>query len=492
MNEPCEIAPGFRYGWAVAAWIAGWTLFRLYFCTTFELSGDEAYYWLWSKHLDWNYYSKGPGVAVVIWLGTRLLGDTVLGVRLGAVLLGAGTTACVYGLARRLFSPRVGFWTVVIATFAPLFVIGGVLMTIDPISVCFWSAAMWAFWEAAQRGRLAWWFLTGLFVALGMLGKYTNVALLPSFLLFALWDRDARRCLRGPGFWLMTAVALLGLLPSLWWNAQHGWVTAGHLVHRGELDSGLSLSLIKPLRFLGEQMGMAWPWCFIAICFAIFTRDLRQSSAPAWRFLVSLAAPLFLFYFVLSFHSFGPPNWTAPAYIGAFILMTAWLLPRLAARAGARRAALWIGGVSVALILAVFAVMPFRLPTRQDPFVRVRGSADLAVQARAFRTEQAATFMIAGNYQDASLLSFYMGEPGNVFLPPETGVHHQFSLWPGYGADGARRGQNAVMILRDDKPPEAVRAGFESVSPPFETWTRFKGHPSRRYYFFLCRNYLRP
>ena len=46
-----------------------------------DLSGDEAQYWDWSRHLDWSYYSKGPGVAVAIRLGTALLGNTVLGVR---------------------------------------------------------------------------------------------------------------------------------------------------------------------------------------------------------------------------------------------------------------------------------------------------------------------------------------------------------------------------------------------------------------------------
>ena len=127
--------------------------------------------------------------------------------------------------------------------------------------------------------------------------------------------------------------------------------------------------------------------------------------------------------------------------------------------------------------------------TTEQTNARVTLASDLAAQARAYRAEHDARFMIAGNYQDASLLSFYLGEPGNVFMPPQAGVHHQFSLWPGYGADGARRGQNAIMVLRNDDLPDTVRAGFGSVAQLSETWTRFNGHPSRRYFFFLCRNY---
>ena len=47
----------------------------------YDLVEDEAHYWLWSRFLDWSYYSKGPGVAWVIWLATRILG-AVMALRL--------------------------------------------------------------------------------------------------------------------------------------------------------------------------------------------------------------------------------------------------------------------------------------------------------------------------------------------------------------------------------------------------------------------------
>ena len=67
--------------------IAILTLFRLWFCAQTDLVADEAYYWLWSKHLDWSYFSKGPGVAWTIYVGTMLFGDMEFGVRFFAVLL---------------------------------------------------------------------------------------------------------------------------------------------------------------------------------------------------------------------------------------------------------------------------------------------------------------------------------------------------------------------------------------------------------------------
>ncbi len=69
-----------RLGWIVIALLfAG----RLAYLAggRLELSGDEAYQWLWSKHLALSYYSKPPFIAYAQWLGTSLWGDNAFGVR---------------------------------------------------------------------------------------------------------------------------------------------------------------------------------------------------------------------------------------------------------------------------------------------------------------------------------------------------------------------------------------------------------------------------
>ena len=51
-----------------------------------DLSGDEAQYWDWSRHLDLSYYSKGPMVAYIIRASCALLGDNMPAVRLPALI----------------------------------------------------------------------------------------------------------------------------------------------------------------------------------------------------------------------------------------------------------------------------------------------------------------------------------------------------------------------------------------------------------------------
>ena len=62
-------------------------LLRLVVAGMLPLSADEAYYWLWSRHLAAGYYDHPPAIAFLIRAGTALFGDTAFGVRLFAVLL---------------------------------------------------------------------------------------------------------------------------------------------------------------------------------------------------------------------------------------------------------------------------------------------------------------------------------------------------------------------------------------------------------------------
>src|SRR5881392_628474 len=67
------------------------------------LTFDEAYYWMWSKHLAGGYYDHPPGVAAVIRLGTVIAGDTELGVRLVSVLLALPMSWAIFRAASILF-----------------------------------------------------------------------------------------------------------------------------------------------------------------------------------------------------------------------------------------------------------------------------------------------------------------------------------------------------------------------------------------------------
>src|SRR5579871_6120296 len=70
------------------------------------LTFDEAYYWIWSKHLAGGYYDHPPMVALVIRAGTLIAGDTEFGVRLVSILLALPMSFAVFRSAELLFGGK--------------------------------------------------------------------------------------------------------------------------------------------------------------------------------------------------------------------------------------------------------------------------------------------------------------------------------------------------------------------------------------------------
>src|SRR5271163_3597235 len=182
--------------------IALTTAFRLFFCTWLPILPDEAYYFQWSRHLDASYFSKGPAVAYTIAAGTAIWGANNLGVRFFAVMLSAGTAWQIFLLARRWYDETTALIAVLVTNVVPLYALGAVVMTIDPLSAFFWIWAANLFSKAVMEGRTIDWLLTGFAVGSGFLAKYLNALELVSFLAFLLVVPTRRQILLKPQFWL--------------------------------------------------------------------------------------------------------------------------------------------------------------------------------------------------------------------------------------------------------------------------------------------------
>ena len=50
--------------------------------TNFNLFGDEAQYWLWSKDIDFGYFSKPPFLSWIIRVYTEILGSSFVSLKL--------------------------------------------------------------------------------------------------------------------------------------------------------------------------------------------------------------------------------------------------------------------------------------------------------------------------------------------------------------------------------------------------------------------------
>lgn len=430
------------------------TVARLVIAGSVGLSPDEAYYYLWSERLDWAYYSKGPGVALAIRLGTLLFGPTELGVRLLSPLLGLGSSVLLFLFTKRLYGAVAGAWAAALVSALPIFNVGSIVMTIDPLSIFFWIAAVYALWMALERSpRLApgWWLLAGLLTGAGFLCKYTNAFLLLSAVLLLLVSRRHRPHLWRGGFLLMLLGFAPGLVPPWIWNMDRGWVTAGHLLERGGLSGGGSWSPADFFEYLAMHLGVYSPLLFIGMVIAAVAavKAARNHFRPL--FLLCFAAPIILFYFGLSLKQAGEANWTAPGFVTLGVLAAGHWSERIGRSAVVRGWALASILLGLAMTFVVLcsdllraAGLPW--PYALDPGARLRGWKTAAEKLEALRRdferdhpELGPVFLIANKYGTAAALGFYLPGrraegPGHppVYTPESQAVTNQFAFWPRY------------------------------------------------------------
>ena len=507
------------------------TLLRLAFAANLELFPDESYYYLWSERMDFCYFSKGPGVASAIWLGTHLFGATEFGVRVLSPLLGLGTSLLLFSFARRLYGESVGIWTAVMINLLPIFNVGSLVMTIDPLSIFFWTAALYTFWLALECSPdfSKWWPATGALVGLGFLSKYTNAMELVSILLLLVITPKFRREFRRPGFWTMLFVALLFTLPPILWNARHDWVTLEHLKDRGGLHKGFAISPSEFGQFFGMHFGVYSPLIFGGMLVAAWwgVRRARHQWKP--RFLLAFALPLFALYFWLSLKQAGEPNWTAPGAISLGVLAVACWHERAATSRSARIfsvAALAVGLLASLLIINLDAMRVFGIawPYKRDPGARMRGWRTAAAQVEQLRANFEAqlgekVFLIANEHEVASSLAFYMKDkrpegPAHppVYIPESQALVDQFSFWHRYdefvdaaeaphiardeyyteeGGVNPFMGRTALYLTdrAEEKAPSAIKGGFEQVEMIACIDQTRRGMPLRQLRIFACRRY---
>jgi len=452
-----------------------------------QLSEDEAYQWVWSKHLALSYYSKPPLIAYTQFLGTSLWGDNAFGVRFFSPIISAIVSIFILRFFARELNARAGFFLVLIATATPLASVGAVLMTIDPLSVLFWTAAMLAGWRAIQTdAKTCDWAWVGLWMGLGFLSKYTELfQWLCWAVLFALWP-PARKQLKRPGPYLAVLINLACAIPVLIWNAQHGWITVNHLAQNAAVDKPWQPTLKFFAEFLGSEFGLLNPIFFVATVWASVVMWRRGRHNPHLVYFFSMGAPLFLAYFLFTFHSRVLPNWIAPAVLPLFCVMVVYWDTQL------RLGTLWIQPwLKAGLVLGAFMVVlghdtnlvkkisGYYLPLKLDPLHRVREWDKIAEAVDGARqqllTEGKPVFIIADHYGITGEISFYLPEARThiktnpvVYFETSSVPANQFYFWPGYTE---RKGENAIFVRELDRdnsspfgPPERLKQEFESVT----------------------------
>ena len=468
----------------------------------FPLIEDEAHYWEWARRLDWSYYSKGPGIASLIWLMTSVFGESEGAIRLAAVTGGLGTAIGVGGLARELvlvsgqpaaLAGRASVYAVACVSMVPLFQVPPLLATIDSPYLACWALASWAGLRAVHRGTIGAWCALGLMIAVGFLFKYTILLLPPGIALFAVLARKQTAAIRPGRVGLCVLLACLGLVPILVWNAQNDWSTVRHLLGHlglsggdqpGEGSQAWRYDPAWTLDYLGVQAaGLVFG---VPVILLSVWRGLRSPDAPRLgaRFALCAAGPILLFYLFVTLFTRPEGNWPIAGHL-SLLSLGGWGVagamqdhaPKLGAWLSAprRRWSGWVSpwpesamqlsffslvvaGIIVGVAVARIDVFTPALGTligKPLPTERLTGARDIArevggVRDMIARATGAEPFIISQHYGRASVLAFYLPERPVVYSASSRtgGRKSQYDLWDDTDLNDLARlgGRNALLL----------------------------------------------
>jgi 4-amino-4-deoxy-L-arabinose transferase-like glycosyltransferase len=394
------------------------TLFRLFYIQWVELAPDEAYYWTWSRHLQWGYYDHPPMVGFLILIFTTLAGQGEFGVRVGWVLMTALLSCLLYSTARAMFgSVRTGFYAAFLFNLSLLGSVGAVIVTPDGPQVLFWALSIFFIYLAVSGKGGAWWYGTGIALGLGLLSKYTMILLAPCVFFFLLSYPEGRNWLRRKEPYLAFLLGLAIFSPVILWNAQHEWLS-----FRFQLSHGLEVKKQVGLRYFGDywagQAGLVSPLLFLGILWAMAKSASLGFRLKKDRFLLLFwtSAPVLLFFAGTSLRSKVEANWPALAYFSALVAL-AGLAGEEWGRWGRKKRAFAWAAVLIGLLFTVlvhvqpiYAVIPIK--ARRDPTSQLHGWRALGDRLREVARSldpHRGIFLLTPRHQLVGEAMFYTG-----------------------------------------------------------------------------------
>ena len=483
-----------KYRRALFVLLAAAAIFRLFYIQAVELAPDEAYYWTWSRNLQWGYYDHPPLIGFLIRIGTAVAGEGEFGVRLMWVAMGFALTLVLYALGRRMFGNRAGFYAALLMNISLLGSTGAVIVTPDGPQGLFWALAVFFVYKAIESGKGFWWYGTGVAFGLGLLSKYTMVLLAPCLFFFLLSLKEERAWLFRKEPYLALILGLLLFSPVIFWNQAHDWVS-----FKFQLAHGLELKKSAGLKTFGDfwagQAGVVTPLLFLASLWAMAKGAIQgfRKRSPNLLLLFWTSAPVFLFFAYASLRSKVEANWPALAYFSAVVLLAGIVAGRWPEWGRGKRALAWAVAATSVIVTALAHLQPLYplipISPRKDPTSQLQGwralGEHLQKAARAAAPGEG-FFILASRHQFVGEAMFYT--QGKI---PTYQWNAPLRINNLSARNSPPAGSTAVYFDEGDNSlPPKIAASFSSCERWEPLVVKRKGVPVRTHPFWRCRGFM--
>ena len=438
-------------------------IIKIFIAVHFELNSEEAQYWTWSKHLQLSYYSKPPMIAYMNWFSTLVFGNTVLGIRINAVIIGMLISIVSYLLSFELFKNQNAAILAAMATnFFPFLLYSSVFFSTDSPLLLFCLCAMLFYWKALETDKLKWWFLFCVSLGLGALAKYAMFLMIIPLVLFT-WKHQ-REILKSLSFYFSLVIGLAIFFPVIYWNIQQNGVGLLHLAHlagAGEHLYTISTMISNVLVFALGQGAILLPF----YQYPKISRKYRQKTLTRQEeFLILPVIITFLIFLIVSANreSEAYINWAMFAYMGMPILFSHYALTDHRLKFNLRIILL----MTTAFFLFISLTSPKNTVAplgKLNPANKMIGWSQLAAKVDSMKDTllPGSYYVFSSNYHITSELWFYQKSQPVTYLLNLNSRMTQFDLWP--GIEQFRNSDKIGIFVDRIKISPEVKASFTSI-----------------------------
>lgn len=401
-------------------------IWKIFLAGTLFLHPDEAYYWLWSKHLELSYYDHAPMIAYFIKL-TTIFSDSELAVRFSAIIAMAVLSVVIWKFVIKLFgSELIASASVILLHSMPIIFSASFIMTPDTPLFLFLSITTFFIWKFIETENGNYWYPAGLFFGLALLSKYTAVLLLPGLAVYIIvfkkyyWFKQYQ-------LYLSLVISCVCFFPVVYWNYQNGWISFAYQLGHGLSSSGYKINYV--FDYLGSQMLIFSIILFLPTLVAAF--GYLFSKDPKKVFLASVSLSTILFYCFTALKKSPEANWPVPAYFTFAVISAKYFM-----EGGKTKKILFISAVIFNIAVSVIAGLHAKFTI--IPLEKISKNIAKAEATNWFYgydkladklTAENIKYVLTPSHQTSSEIAFYSKNKIKTFADSKSSKKSQYDIW---------------------------------------------------------------
>jgi len=388
--------------------------------TKFDLFGDEAQYWIWSKNLDFGYFSKPPLLPWFIHVYCLVFGNSIFAIKMISVSFYCLSSFVVYLISNQLTrNKEISIYAAISFFLMPGVSVSSFLLSTDVLLILFWSLSLLQLLKIRERPDFWGFILLGTFLGLAFLAKYAAIYFFICTVFLLIFDKKIRDVFFNNklSFFFCLFSFVLIVFPNAVWNTNNNWVTLHHTADNASLGRA-AINFKGGLEFFISQIFMIGPLLFFY--FVIRFKKIKIDEGSV--FLLSFSLPIFFIVLIEAFLVRSNANWAAVSLVSFLIFFVRQVYSIN------KKFIVWNSYINFSLGLFFFYLIA--TSANISAFSRINGINDFAKNLEILASEKYEYIVVSDRILFSNIKYLYRDNKIKLLTPisPNSKISHHFQI----------------------------------------------------------------